>query len=136
MVYTEIKERNRNKYYYRVKSIRNKDKISKKRIYLGVNLNLNEKYKKEDKADKFLLNNKVNKVIESIKSKILPILNKNNIKKAGIFGSYARGDQKDNSDVDIIVKYPKGMGLGFVSFAFELENALEKKNRFGYIWRT
>ena len=38
MVYTEIKEKNKRKYYYRVKSIRNGKKISKKRKYLGVNL--------------------------------------------------------------------------------------------------
>jgi len=35
-----------------------------------------------------------NDVIEEIKKKILPVLKKNKIKRAGIFGSYARGEQK------------------------------------------
>ncbi len=54
MTYTEIKEKNRKKYYYRVKSIRKGKKIDKKRIYLGVDLNNEEIIKKEKEADKEL----------------------------------------------------------------------------------
>ena len=63
------------------------------------------------------------KELENIKNKILPILKKYNIKKAGIFGSYVRGEQKKRSDVDILVEVKKEMGL----FEFiELKNTLEK----------
>ncbi len=55
MVYTEIKEINGKKYYYRVKSIRNKDKISKERFYLGVNLEKDNLKAYEQKADEKLL---------------------------------------------------------------------------------
>ena len=55
MPYTEIKEKNEKKYYYRVRSIRKKDKVSKERIYLGVNLKKNELSEEETKADKELL---------------------------------------------------------------------------------
>jgi hypothetical protein len=55
------------------------------------------------------------------------ILKKNNIKKAGIFGSYATGKNKKSSDVDIIVEPPKNIGLGFVRIQFELEDNLKKK---------
>ena len=55
MPYTEIKEKNGKKYYYRVKSIRKEKKVNKKRIYLGANLNKKEISKKEIKADKELL---------------------------------------------------------------------------------
>ena len=51
MVHTEIQEKNGRKYYYRVKSIRNGNKIGKERVYLGVNLNQEELKKKEKEAD-------------------------------------------------------------------------------------
>ncbi len=55
MPYTEIKEKNGKKYYYRVRSVRKKGKVSKKRIYLGVNLKKNKLSEEENKADKQLL---------------------------------------------------------------------------------
>ena len=42
--------------------------------------------------------------IENMKKRIVPVLKKNNVVRAGIFGSYARGEQKKNSDIDILVK--------------------------------
>ena len=47
--------------------------------------------------------------------------------RAGIFGSYARGDNKKNSDIDILIQPPKGIGFGFVGIQFELEDKLKKK---------
>jgi len=130
MAFTEIKERNKNKYYYRVTSFREDKKISKKRKYLGANLSKEELNLKESQADKELgiLNINPNKKnFEKIKSIVIMILKKNNIKKAGIFGSYATGKNKKNSDVDIIVESPKNIGLGFVRIQFELEDNLKKK---------
>lgn len=54
MPYTEIKERAEKKYYYRVKSIRKGEKVDKKRIYLGVNLDKTQLKHFEEKADKEL----------------------------------------------------------------------------------
>ena len=34
----------------------------------------------------------------------VPILKKNGVVKAGIFGSYARGEEKKRSDVDLLIK--------------------------------
>ncbi len=65
--------------------------------------------------------------IEKIKKKVIPILRVNGIKKAGIFGSYARGEQNKNSDIDILVEPPRGIGIGFVGIKFELEDKLGKK---------
>ncbi len=66
--------------------------------------------------------------VEKIKSKIIPILKKNSVTKAGIFGSYARGEQKENSDIDILVEYPKAKSLlDFIGLKHELEDALGKK---------
>jgi len=55
MVYTEIQEKNGKKYYYRVLSIRKGNKVTKNRIYLGVDLEKNKLSKKEKEADKELM---------------------------------------------------------------------------------
>ena len=70
---------------------------------------------------------KKNKDIKKIRMKIIPILKKNNVVKAGIFGSYARGEAKKKSDVDILIQPPKGMGLEFVGLKLELEEKLGRK---------
>lgn len=51
-----------------------------------------------------LIENDVNSsilTIKQIKQRILPILLKHNIKEVYLFGSYARGEATNNSDVDI-----------------------------------
>ena len=51
-----------------------------------------------------LIDNDVNKsilTIKQIKERILPILNKHNINEVYLFGSYARGEANNKSDIDI-----------------------------------
>jgi len=132
MVYTEVREIKGKKYYYRVLSVRRKENISKKRIYLGYDLSDSELSKKEKTADEKLLSKKItktNREIEKIKTKIVNILKKNNVKRAGIFGSYSRGEQKEHSDIDIVVKIEdKNMSLlGFVRLIRLLEEVLKRK---------
>ena len=129
MAFTEIQKRNNKKYFYRVISIRKGKKVVKKREYLGVDLSKDELNKKIMQADKKLPQKKIIKknMIEELKPIIIKILKKNKIKKAGIFGSYVRGEQKKNSDIDIIIEPTKGMGLDFVGVKFQLENKLKRK---------
>jgi len=127
MVYTEVKEKNEKKYYYRVKSIREGKKFRKKRIYLGRDMSKEKLAIKENLADERLNIRKKYNALDKITPEIKKILKKNNIKKAGIFGSYAIGKQKKNSDIDILVEPPKGIGFGFVGIQFELEDKLKKK---------
>ena len=47
------------------------------------------------------------------------------ILKAWIFGSFARGEERPDSDVDILVVCPP-MGMKFYHLAGELEDVLEK----------
>ena len=42
--------------------------------------------------------------IEEIKSYIIPVVEKYPIEKVILFGSYARGDASDTSDVDLVVE--------------------------------
>ncbi|MEK6886188.1 MAG: deoxyhypusine synthase [Nanoarchaeota archaeon] len=51
MAYTEIKERNHHKYFYRVISLRTGERVQKKREYLGVDLQTQELKQKEREAD-------------------------------------------------------------------------------------
>ena len=132
MVYTEARNINGKKYYYRVVSVRNKNKVSKKRVYLGYGLSKTDLIKKEKNADKKLLSakeKKINREIEKIKPKIINILKKNKVTRAGIFGSYSRGDQKKNSDIDIVVEINnKNMSLlDFIELKLKLEDVLRKK---------
>ncbi|MBS3085545.1 nucleotidyltransferase family protein [Candidatus Pacearchaeota archaeon] len=130
MAYTEIKEKNGKRYYYRVRSIREGIKFKKKRIYIGKNLLKEELVLKEKEADiKLNIVEKVKnlKKLNKLLPEIIKILKKHNVKKAGIFGSYARGEEKKDSDIDILIEPPKGIGFGFVRIQFELENKLKKK---------
>ncbi|MEK6927849.1 MAG: nucleotidyltransferase domain-containing protein [Nanoarchaeota archaeon] len=62
--------------------------------------------------------------IAQIKNRILPILKANRVTKAGIFGSYARGEQKKGSDVDILVEI-NDENMDFIDF-IKLKNLIEK----------
>ncbi|MFQ5981472.1 MAG: nucleotidyltransferase family protein [Candidatus Heimdallarchaeota archaeon] len=59
----------------------------------------------------------------------LPHLNKTfHVKSIGVFGSWARGDQTEESDVDLLVDFVKP--VGFFKF-LELEDYLSEKLRLG-----
>ena len=66
--------------------------------------------------------------INTIKRKIIPIFKKNFVVRAGIFGSYARGEQKINSDIDILVEFSKPISLlDFSGLKIDIEDILGKK---------
>jgi len=46
------------------------------------------------------------------------------IKRLALFGSYARGDQRDDSDVDVLVEVDPSIGLEFVDLADRIERLL------------
>lgn len=78
-----------------------------------------------------LINNDLNKsiyTIKEIKTIIKPILNKYGINEIYLFGSYARGEAKESSDIDIYCN--KGNVKTFIDQGLledELEKALNKK---------
>lgn len=66
--------------------------------------------------------------IEKIKKRIIPILKQYKVTKAGIFGSFARGEQKKNSDVDILIEMDDGSGLiKLIQLKAKLEKEVGKK---------
>jgi predicted nucleotidyltransferase len=65
--------------------------------------------------------------LEKIKKKVRPILEKYGIKKAGVFGSAARGEEETN-DVDLLVKIDQKISLlDFIGIQQELEDELDMK---------
>ena len=66
--------------------------------------------------------------LESIKKIIVPILKDNGAEFIGIFGSYARGENKSESDLDVLVKFSKPKGLfDIIGLERELSEKLERR---------
>jgi len=64
---------------------------------------------------------------EEIKKKVQPVLKKYGIKKAGVFGSTARGEAETN-DIDLLVKIDQKISLlDFIGIQQELEDELDMK---------
>lgn len=65
---------------------------------------------------------------KDIVEKIIQFLSKEGAKKISIFGSFARGEEKPESDIDIIVEFsePKGL-LEIVGLEQELSELIGRK---------
>ncbi|MFC1612745.1 nucleotidyltransferase family protein [Patescibacteria group bacterium] len=67
-------------------------------------------------------------ITQIFKKKITPVLKRQGVTKAAIFGSFARGDCKKNSDIDILVSLEKDKTLlDLIGLKIELENKLKRK---------
>ena len=65
--------------------------------------------------------------IEEIRKKSVPIAKKYGVKKLSLFGSYARGDADEKSDVDFLFKKGKILGLEYFGFVNDLEDEFKCK---------
>ena len=66
--------------------------------------------------------------IEKIKSEILPVLRKYNVKRASLFGSIARGEETEKSDIDVLVEFEGRKSLlDLAELKIELEEKLKRK---------
>ena len=66
--------------------------------------------------------------VANLVPEILQILKRNEVAKAGIFGSYARGEERPGSDLDMLVEF-KGRKslLDLCGVELELERALRRR---------
>lgn len=64
----------------------------------------------------------------TIKNQIIPILKRQGVLKAAIFGSFARGEETNKSDVDLLIKMPKNKTLfDLAGLKVALEDRLGRK---------
>ena len=67
------------------------------------------------------------KLVEGIMKKHMKHLKeKYFVKRLGIFGSYSRGEETPESDIDILVEFSAPVGLEFIGLKNFLENILSK----------
>jgi hypothetical protein len=68
------------------------------------------------------------KEIDNLK-KLAPIFESNGVVYAGVFGSYAKGSNHDESDVDILIEFEDNSKtlLEFVELKLLLEQELQRK---------
>jgi excisionase family DNA binding protein len=89
-----------------------KDKRIKRAIKVGRNYIIPKDFK--------------NDFIEEIAKKITPILRKHDVKRAGIFGSFACGQNRKHSDLDLLIKYGRKRKslMDLVGLQLELQDLL------------
>lgn len=64
---------------------------------------------------------------ESLSKQISEYLSGKEIIKAYIFGSFARGEEKDTSNVDILVELSESIGyMKLIKYKYELEDLLHR----------
>ena len=66
--------------------------------------------------------------IEDIKSKVVPLCDRYPVERLGLFGSYARGEADEESDIDLVVEMNKSVSmLQFLKLEADLELTLGKE---------
>ncbi len=68
-------------------------------------------------------------VLQILESDIRKIRSLYRVKKIGVFGSHVRGEEKPDSDVDVIVEFMPGRSTykNFINLAEHLEKVLNRK---------
>jgi predicted nucleotidyltransferase len=66
--------------------------------------------------------------IEQLTSKLLPVLKRHQVAHAGIFGSIAKGNARETSDIDLLIEFigEKSL-LDLVALKLDLEVAINRK---------
>ncbi len=70
----------------------------------------------------------MNEEIKKIKIEIAPILKKHQVKKASVFGSYARGENTKNSDIDMLVELKRDKTMiDLINLEMDIEKKTKRK---------
>lgn len=66
--------------------------------------------------------------VEEIKEKTAPVFQRHGVNYAALFGSAARGEDKPESDVDILVRLGRPTGMvAYIQLIESLEESLQKQ---------
>ncbi len=66
-------------------------------------------------------------VIDILKSHEEEMKTRFGVRRIGLFGSFARGEQKETSDVDILVEFEEPTFDNFMNLAFFLEDLFSRR---------
>lgn len=66
-------------------------------------------------------------ILEKLRAYKPELQRKYPISRLGLFGSYARGEATESSDIDVAVELSGPMGLNFVAMAIEIEDLFGTK---------
>jgi len=66
-------------------------------------------------------------VMETLKQHEREIKERYGVRRIGVFGSYVRGEQKEASDIDILVEFDEPTFDNFMNLSFYLEGLFGKK---------
>ncbi|MEK7116350.1 MAG: nucleotidyltransferase family protein [Patescibacteria group bacterium] len=68
------------------------------------------------------------KEIQTIRRRASPIFRRYGVRKAAVFGSFARGEQRKKSDVDVLIEPPSTMWLlAPIGLEQDLEECLKRQ---------
>ena len=63
-------------------------------------------------------------ILETLRKKRVELELRYPIRRMALFGSWARGEASEDSDVDVLIEVDGSIGLRFIELADELERAL------------
>lgn len=69
----------------------------------------------------------LNNIRDTLKNNKQRLTEKYGVSILAIFGSYGRGEEREDSDIDILVDFQKPIGIEFIDLADELEILLHNK---------
>jgi predicted nucleotidyltransferase len=67
------------------------------------------------------------KILQILKKELPFLRKKYGVERIAIYGSFAKGNQRKRSDIDILVQLTKPLGLGFIELSYYLEKVLGRK---------
>jgi hypothetical protein len=79
--------------------------------------------KRNSLSDKKLDKQDIKKILKEHKD----ILNRYKVRTIGLFGSYVRGEQREDSDIDLLVEFDENTYSNFINLIFELEDIFRKE---------
>jgi len=66
--------------------------------------------------------------LDQIKQKAIPLLKESGVLRSSLFGSYVRGEQTKESDIDMLIEFPRGKSLlDLIRLEMKLEEILGRK---------
>jgi predicted nucleotidyltransferase len=66
-------------------------------------------------------------VIQKLSAHKAELQSKFPLKSIALFGSYARGEQSEESDIDVLVEFSEPVGMEFIDLLLELEKIFNQK---------